>query len=158
MPLLSISQLSAFNFKLNTRSIVLLRGLIVVIVEMKLKNIYCRNIGVEFMFINNLEQCDWIKKRFETPGVMEMSSQDKRTLIARLIRSTRFEEFLAKKWSAEKRFGLEGGEVLIPAMKRVIDVSSTLGVESFVIGMPHRFVLFIVYYLLYFLLCLLCLL
>jgi len=92
------------------------------------------------MFINNLEQCDWIKKRFETPGVMEMSSQDKRTLIARLIRSTRFEEFLAKKWSAEKRFGLEGGEVLIPAMKRVIDVSSTLGVESFVIGMPHRFV------------------
>ena len=91
------------------------------------------------MFINNLEQCDWIKRHFETPGIMEIESADKRTLMARLIRSTRFEEFLAKKWSAEKRFGLEGCEVLIPAMKRVIDVSSTMGVESFVIGMPHRY-------------------
>ena len=50
----------------------------------------------------------------------------------------RFEEFLAKKWSAEKRFGLEGCEVLIPAMKTVIDESSKLGIDSFVIGMPHR--------------------
>ena len=50
----------------------------------------------------------------------------------------RFEEFLARKWSSEKRFGLEGCEVMIPAMKTVIDSSSALGVESFVIGMPHR--------------------
>ena len=42
------------------------------------------------MFINNLEQCDWIKKRFETPGVMEMTAAEKRTLMARLIRSTRY--------------------------------------------------------------------
>jgi len=104
----------------------------------RLKEVYCRHIGVEFMFINNLEQCDWIKRRFETPGIMTMNKEDKRTLMARLIRSTRFEEFLAKKWSSEKRFGLEGGEVLIPAMKTIIDKSSDLGVESFVIGMPHR--------------------
>lgn len=90
------------------------------------------------MFINNLEQCDWIKKRFETPFVMKLSNQEKRTLMKRLIRSTRFEEFLAKKWSSEKRFGLEGCEVLIPAMKKVIDASSGFGVDSFVIGMPHR--------------------
>ena len=92
------------------------------------------------MFINHLEQCDWIKKRFETPSVMEMTNDEKRILMARLIRSTRFEEFLAKKWSSEKRFGLEGCEVLIPAMKRVIDASSAFGVDSFVIGMPHRWV------------------
>ena len=45
-----------------------------------------------------------------------------------------FESFLARKWSSEKRFGLEGGEVLIPAMKHIIDVSSAMGVESFVMG------------------------
>lgn len=104
-----------------------------------LQNIYCRHIGVEFMFINNLEQCDWLKKRFEMPGVMDLTNEEKRTLIKRLIRSTNFEQFLAKKWSSEKRFGLEGCEVLIPAMKQVIDSASAFGVDSIVIGMPHRF-------------------
>jgi hypothetical protein len=50
----------------------------------------------------------------------------------------RFEGFLARKWSSEKRFGLEGCEILIPAMKQVIDKSTELGVESIVMGMPHR--------------------
>lgn len=50
----------------------------------------------------------------------------------------RFEAFLAKKWSSEKRFGIEGCEVLIPAMKTIIDKSSELGVESVIMGMPHR--------------------
>lgn len=50
----------------------------------------------------------------------------------------RFEAFLAKKWSSEKRFGVEGCEVLIPAMKTIIDKSSELGVESIIMGMPHR--------------------
>ncbi|KAK5980742.1 Oxoglutarate dehydrogenase, partial [Trichostrongylus colubriformis] len=59
-------------------------------------------------------------------------------LFKRLIRSTKFEDFLAKKWPSEKRFGLEGCEVLIPALKQVIDTSSSLGVDSVVIGMPHR--------------------
>jgi 2-oxoglutarate dehydrogenase E1 component len=90
------------------------------------------------MFINNLEQCDWLKKRFEMPGVMELTNEEKRTLVKRLIRSTNFEQFLAKKWSSEKRFGLEGCEVLIPAMKQVIDSASAFGVDSIVIGMPHR--------------------
>lgn len=54
----------------------------------------------------------------------------------------RFEEFLAKKWSSEKRFGLEGCEVLIPAMKTVIDKSSEQGVDDFIIGMPHRYGIF----------------
>lgn len=55
-----------------------------------------------------------------------------------MIRATRFEEFLAKKWSSEKRFGLEGCEVLIPAMKSVIDAVSAHGVDSVIMGMPHR--------------------
>uniref|UniRef100_A0A1I8G180 2-oxoglutarate dehydrogenase, mitochondrial n=3 Tax=Macrostomum lignano TaxID=282301 RepID=A0A1I8G180_9PLAT len=104
----------------------------------RLENVYCKYIGAEFMFINNHEQCEWLREKFETPGVMSITPDEKRLLLARLIRSTRFEEFLARKWSAEKRFGLEGAEVMIPAMKTVIDVSSDLGVESFNIGMPHR--------------------
>ncbi|XP_038060334.1 2-oxoglutarate dehydrogenase, mitochondrial-like isoform X2 [Patiria miniata] len=104
----------------------------------RLEDTYCRSIGVEYMFINDRQQCDWIRERFETPGIMQFTKMDKRLILERLIRSTRFEEFLARKWSAEKRFGLEGCEVLVPALKSLIDVCSGQGVESFVIGMPHR--------------------
>ncbi|KAJ7305110.1 hypothetical protein JRQ81_010962, partial [Phrynocephalus forsythii] len=99
---------------------------------------YCQHIGVEFMFINDLEQCQWIRQKFETPGVMQFSNEEKRTLLARLVRSTRFEEFLHRKWSSEKRFGLEGCEVLIPALKTIIDKSSGKGVDYVIMGMPHR--------------------
>jgi 2-oxoglutarate dehydrogenase E1 component len=104
----------------------------------RLELTYCRHIGVEFMFINSLEQCNWIRQRLETPGAMEISADQKRLILARLTRATGFESFLAKKWSSEKRFGLEGCEILIPAMKHVIDKSTELGVESIVMGMPHR--------------------
>ncbi|KAM3924154.1 2-oxoglutarate dehydrogenase complex component E1 isoform 3-T3 [Leptodactylus fuscus] len=99
---------------------------------------YCQAIGVEFMFINDLEQCQWIRQKFETPGVMQFTNEEKRTLLARLVRSTRFEEFLHRKWSSEKRFGLEGCEVLIPALKTIIDKSSENGVDYVIMGMPHR--------------------
>lgn len=104
----------------------------------RLENTYCRHIGVEFMFINSLEQCNWIRQKLETPGVMEMDTNQKRLILARITRATGFEAFLARKWSSEKRFGLEGCEILIPAMKQVIDKSTELGVESIVMGMPHR--------------------
>lgn len=51
---------------------------------------------------------------------------------------SRFEDFLARKWSSEKRFGLEGCEVLIPALKTIIDKSSAAGIDSVIMGMPHR--------------------
>uniref|UniRef100_T1JD00 2-oxoglutarate dehydrogenase complex component E1 n=1 Tax=Strigamia maritima TaxID=126957 RepID=T1JD00_STRMM len=104
----------------------------------RLEEAYCRHIGVEFMFINSLEQLNWIRKKFETPGVMQLTKEQKRLLMARLVRSTGFEAYLARKWPSEKRFGLEGCEVLIPAMKQIIDKSSELGVDSVIMGMPHR--------------------
>ena len=52
---------------------------------------------------------------------------------------SRFEEFLQRKWSSEKRFGLEGCEVLIPALKTIIDMSSANGVDYVIMGMPHRY-------------------
>ncbi|KAM4528570.1 2-oxoglutarate dehydrogenase complex component E1 isoform 3-T3 [Odontesthes bonariensis] len=104
----------------------------------RLEMAYCQHIGVEFMFINDMEQCQWIRQKFETPGVMQFTPEEKMTLLARMIRSTRFEEFLQRKWSSEKRFGLEGCESLIPALKTIIDKSSQSGVESVIMGMPHR--------------------
>ncbi|XP_034239296.1 2-oxoglutarate dehydrogenase, mitochondrial isoform X2 [Thrips palmi] len=104
----------------------------------RLEMSYCRHIGVEFMFINSLEQCNWIRQRLETPGIMDIDNAQKRLILARLTRATMFEAFLARKWTSEKRFGLEGCEILIPAMKQVIDRSTELGVESIVMGMPHR--------------------
>lgn len=50
---------------------------------------YCGHIGVEFMFINNVSQCQWIRQKIETPGIMQFTNTEKRTLLARLIRSTR---------------------------------------------------------------------
>ncbi|XP_064457718.1 2-oxoglutarate dehydrogenase complex component E1-like isoform X2 [Ornithodoros turicata] len=104
----------------------------------RLENIYCNTIGVEYMFINDLDQCNWIREKFESPGIKKLTKDRKRLLLSRLVRSTKFEEFLAKKWVSEKRFGLEGCEVLIPCMKTIIDRSSEAGIESIVIGMPHR--------------------
>uniref|UniRef100_A0A665VEL6 2-oxoglutarate dehydrogenase complex component E1 n=1 Tax=Echeneis naucrates TaxID=173247 RepID=A0A665VEL6_ECHNA len=104
----------------------------------RLETAYCQHIGVEFMFINDVEQCQWIRQKFETPGIVQFSLEEKRTLLARMIRSTRFEEFLQRKWSSEKRFGLEGCESLVPALKTIIDKSSQSGVESVIMGMPHR--------------------
>lgn len=104
----------------------------------RLEAAYCGHIGLDYMFIPEKSKCDWIRKRFEIPGIISLDPEEKRTLLKRLIRSTGFEAFLAKKWSSEKRFGIEGCEVLIPAMKMIIDKSSELGVESIIMGMPHR--------------------
>ncbi|KAF0306871.1 2-oxoglutarate dehydrogenase, mitochondrial [Amphibalanus amphitrite] len=100
----------------------------------RLEQAYCRSIGVEYMYINDLEQCNWIRQKIESPGIMQFSNDEKRLILARVARATGLESFLARKFSSEKRFGLEGGEVLIPAMKHIIDVSSAMGVESFVMG------------------------
>ncbi|XP_077311009.1 2-oxoglutarate dehydrogenase-like, mitochondrial isoform X2 [Lithobates pipiens] len=104
----------------------------------RLENSYCQHIGLEFMFINDVEQCQWIRQKFETPGIMRFTNEEKRTLLARLVHATRFEDFLARKWSSEKRFGLEGCEVMIPALKMLIDKSSDMGLEYVILGMPHR--------------------
>ena len=85
----------------------------------RLETVYCKSIGAEFMHINNLDQINWIRQRLETPGSLALDNAEKRLLLARISRSVGFEAFLAKKWTAEKRFGLEGVDMLIPCMKQV---------------------------------------
>merc|ERR1712012_911035 len=104
----------------------------------RLEKVYCGSIGAEFMHIFNLDEVNWIRERLESPGSLHMSNDDKRLLLARISRAAGFENFLAKKWPGEKRFGLEGVEMLIPCMKQVIDKSTERGVECIVMGMPHR--------------------
>ncbi|KAJ0751958.1 putative oxoglutarate dehydrogenase (succinyl-transferring) [Helianthus annuus] len=104
----------------------------------RLEQAYCGSIGFEYMHIADREQCNWLRDRIETPIPMAYNRQRKEVILDRLIWSTQFENFLATKWTAAKRFGLEGGETLIPGMKEMFDRSADLGVESIVIGMSHR--------------------
>ncbi|XP_067014248.1 2-oxoglutarate dehydrogenase complex component E1 isoform X2 [Anabrus simplex] len=104
----------------------------------RLEAAYCRYIGVEYMYIPQHAKCDWIRSQFEVPQILEKTREEKRTILFRLIKTVGFEAFLARKWSAEKRFGIEGCEMLIPAVQQIIDRASTQGVDVFIIGMPHR--------------------
>uniref|UniRef100_A0A915K8S1 2-oxoglutarate dehydrogenase, mitochondrial n=1 Tax=Romanomermis culicivorax TaxID=13658 RepID=A0A915K8S1_ROMCU len=104
----------------------------------RLKTVYCGHTGVEYMYMTNSEQLDWLRKRLESPYANEMTPEEKTNLLKRIIRSFEFEDFMAKKYPSEKRFGVEGCEALIPAIKQIIDRATVRGVDSFIIGMPHR--------------------
>lgn len=99
---------------------------------------YCGSYGVEYMHIPSREQCDWIRERIEVPQPYKFPTDEKRRILDRLIWAVTFENFLSTKFPNDKRFGLEGGESTIPAMKILIDESVEHGVEDVVIGMPHR--------------------
>ncbi|KAG0494954.1 hypothetical protein HPP92_005948 [Vanilla planifolia] len=104
----------------------------------RLEQAYCGSIGYEYMHIGDREKCNWLRERIETVNPSNYSKDRRRVILDRLIWSTNFENFLAAKWTAAKRFGLEGGETLIPGMKEMFDKAAGLGVESIVIGMSHR--------------------
>lgn len=104
----------------------------------RLKQTYCSTIGVEYMHIPDRHECNWIRERVETPEPFSFSPEQKFHLLDRLTWATLFERFLAMKYQNTKRFGLDGCETLIPGMKTMIDTAADLGVESVVIGMPHR--------------------
>lgn len=104
----------------------------------RLEQAYCGTIGYEYMHIPDRDKCNFLRERIETIKPRGYSQERREVILDRLIWSSQFENFLAKKWPAQKRFGLEGAETLIPGMKEMFDRSSDLGVESIVIGMPHR--------------------
>ncbi|KAM1370992.1 hypothetical protein ACFX2F_041393 [Malus domestica] len=104
----------------------------------RLEQAYCGTIGYEYMHIADRNRCNWLRDKIETPTPMQYNRQRREVILDRLMWSTQFENFLATKWKAAKRFGLEGGETLIPGMKEMFDRAADLGVEGIVIGMPHR--------------------
>ena len=100
---------------------------------------YCGPIGVEFMHIQDPEQKAWIQRRIEgAPWVKGFGPDDKRTILRQLTEAEGFETFCQKKYVGTKRFGLEGGEVTIPALHAIIETAAAGGVTEVAIGMPHR--------------------
>ena len=100
---------------------------------------YCGPIGVEFMHIQDPEQKTWIQRRIEgAPWNQGFDNNDKRTILEQLTEAEGFEAFCQRRYVGTKRFGLEGGEVTIPALHAMIDVVAREGANEVVIGMPHR--------------------
>lgn len=104
----------------------------------KLRQTYCQTIGVEYMHIPSREKCNWIRKQVETPKWQTYTKEKKMHIFERMCYADTFEKFMGNKFNTVKRFGLEGGESVIPGLKELVDRGSELGCESFVIGMAHR--------------------
>ena len=104
-----------------------------------LERIYCTSTGIEYMYIRTPERIKWIQdylnKNDNTP---ELSKDDKKHILKKLIQANNFESFLHKKYVGQKRFSLEGGESLIPALDSIIELAAEKGVKEFVFGMAHR--------------------
>ena len=104
-----------------------------------LKETYCGTIGVEFMHIQEPEEKAWIQRRIE--GIRNQSHftlQGKRAILERLAETEGFETFLDRKYTGTKRFGIDGGEAMIPALEQILKRGSQLGIRDVVLGMAHR--------------------
>ena len=100
---------------------------------------YCGNIGVEFMHIQDPAQKAWIQERIEVShNQTRFTDMGKRTILERLTAAELFERFLDRKYTGTKRFGLDGGESLIPALEQILKRGSQLGLNEVVVGMAHR--------------------
>ena len=104
----------------------------------RLKETYCGTVGYEYMHIQDREQCNWLRAKIETERKKQYSPERKQIILDRLAWGELFEGFLSNKYSAAKRFGLEGCESLVPGFKEAIDKAAEMGVEAITIGMPHR--------------------
>ncbi|KAJ5497433.1 Dehydrogenase E1 component [Penicillium fimorum] len=102
------------------------------------ESIYCSSIGAEYSYVTEREERDWIRERIESPEPYQFPAEEKRRILDRLIWSTQFEKFLAAKFPNAKRFGLEGVESQLPAVKAVIDASAEHGVRNIIFPCCHR--------------------
>ena len=100
---------------------------------------YCGTIGVEYMHIQEPDQKQWIQERVESAhNRTEFTPRGKEAILERLTEAEGFESFINTKYPGTKRFGLDGGEALMPALEQILKRGSQLGIEEVVIGMPHR--------------------
>lgn len=104
-----------------------------------LQNMYCRSIGVEYMYIRKPEVTSWIKQWLhQNENSTIFSKQEKMRILHKLNEAVSFEAFLNTKFVGQKRFSIEGAESLIPALDFAIEYAADQGVEEFVMGMAHR--------------------
>ncbi|OHC29104.1 MAG: 2-oxoglutarate dehydrogenase E1 component, partial [Pseudomonadales bacterium RIFCSPHIGHO2_02_FULL_60_43] len=104
-----------------------------------LQQTYCRTIGAEFTHIVDSEQRSWFQQRLESVrGRPQFSVEVQSHLLERLTAAEGLEKYLGTKYPGTKRFGLEGGESLIPLLDEVIQRSGSYGTKEIVIGMAHR--------------------
>ena len=104
-----------------------------------LKKTYCSNIGYEFMHMSDPEEKAWVRNRIEGPEKdISFTDNGKKAILNKIIEAEGFEKYLQVKFVGTKRFGLDGGESLIPALEQIIKRGGNLGVKEIKIGMPHR--------------------
>ncbi len=104
-----------------------------------LKRNYCGKLGYEYMHIADVEERRFIQERIEGGDKsIDFTPEGKKAILAAVIRGEQYEKFLGRKYVGTKRFGLDGGEAMIPALEAVIKYGSTRGVREIVYGMAHR--------------------
>jgi 2-oxoglutarate dehydrogenase E1 component len=104
-----------------------------------LKKTYSSNIGYEFMHMGDPEEKSWIRDRIEGPEKdIIFTENGKKAILNKIIQAEGFEKYLHVKFVGTKRFGLDGGEALIPALEQIIKRGGNLGAKEIKIGMPHR--------------------
>ncbi len=104
-----------------------------------LKRTYCSNIGYEFMHMGDPEEKAWIRDRVEGPEKnIYFTDNGKKAILNKIVEAEGFEKYLHVKFVGTKRFGLDGGESLIPALEQIIKRGGSLGAKEIKIGMPHR--------------------
>ena len=104
-----------------------------------LKKTYCGTFAVEFMHITSPEQKSWIQHRIEGPDKdISFTPEGKKAILKKLIEAEGFEKYLQVKYTGTKRFGLDGGESMVPALEQIIKRGGALGVREINVGMPHR--------------------
>ncbi|MCE8469010.1 2-oxoglutarate dehydrogenase E1 component, partial [Rhodovulum sulfidophilum] len=100
---------------------------------------YCGTFALQYMHISDPEQSSWLKERIEGLGKeIKFTREGRRAILNKLVEAEGFEKFLHVKYMGTKRFGLDGGEALIPAMEQIIKRGGALGLKEIAIGMPHR--------------------
>ena len=103
------------------------------------KRTYCGTFALQYMHISNPDEAAWLKERIEGYGKeITFTREGRRAILNKLVEAEGFEKFLHVKYMGTKRFGLDGGEALIPAMEQIIKRGGSLGLKEIVIGMPHR--------------------
>ena len=104
-----------------------------------LRRVYCDSIGIEYMYIRKPEEVKWIQEKLNiNENQPAFNEEQKKHILKKLNEAVSFENFLHTKYVGQKRFSLEGGESLIPALDAIIEKAADLGVKDFVMGMAHR--------------------